>query len=145
MTVHKSNSYTICRWLCYEYISNLVFKRCMMSKMSSSGESEQTSARSAVRSRVRIRKIRKSTKSEKPSHAAAKMSDSKNTLLDSYSKMFDSIKSKSTDQMKADVLDAIKKIEKTEAVVKVESLLKSFQELVVKETAKLADKVKKIK
>jgi hypothetical protein len=117
----------------------------MMSKMSSSGESEKKSLRSAVKSRVKIRKIRKSNQSEKTSPVADKISHSKNTLLDSYSKMFDSIKSKSTDEMKADVLDAIQKIEKTEAVIKVESLLQSFQELMVKETAKLASKVKKIK
>lgn len=105
----------------------------------------KTSPRSAIKSRVKIRKIKKSTQSEAPVRAAAKLSDSKDTLLTSYSKMFDSIKSKSTDEMKADVLDAIKKIEKTEAVIKVESLLESFQELMVKETAKLAAKVKKIK
>lgn len=118
---------------------------CMMSKMSTSGENEQKSLRTAVKNSVKIRKIKKSTTSEKSSHEAVSISDSKNSLLASCSKIFDSMKLKDADEMKEDVLDAIKKIERTEVVIKVEGFLQSFQELMLKETAKLADKVKKIK
>lgn len=110
--------------------------------------STRISTSKATGPRSKIRKIKKKSSASRVTAPRRSTSDtvtkkSKKDLMSSYSSLFESIKLTNREDIQASALEAISTIENSKAVKKVESLLKDFQELMIKEGTKLAKNVQK--